>query len=482
MSVNITFDGQSYIIAETGEVGWGGNTTSYLVAIAGGCLQKTGGSFILSAETDFGASFGLQSLYYKSRTVNPAAAGILRLANNSDSVNWRNAANSADLPLATNASDQLTFNGVPLATSGGGTVNLGTINRLGHYAATGTEISELAAITASRALQSDANGLPIASSVTSAELAFVSGVTSALQTQLDGTVHLAGTETITGAKTFSLVTSFAAGSVGSAGVQFSDGSGFYKKGADNNSLSINSKDVIDITENDFRLQRTESATAFTIRAFNTANDAGTSARFIAGVGGGLADDAFYSAIITAGGSWSWGIDNSDSDRFKIAGGAILGTNDNLIIDLANGVSIKGTATNDAAASGFVGEEIRSAQPTNTNFPATNVFGDLTSISLPAGDWDVDVVGIGNSAASATTTGMEFGVSITAGNSSTGLVNGDNYIPDSFAALSTNEKRTNAIPGYRISLGSTTTVYLKFLATYSSGQPVATGRISARRRR
>ncbi len=72
----------------------------------------------------------------------------------------------------------------------------GTANRLIVNDGTG-EISEAAAITASRALTSDANGIPVASSVTSTELGYLSGVTSALQTQLDGKVDLAG-DTMTG--------------------------------------------------------------------------------------------------------------------------------------------------------------------------------------------------------------------------------------------------------------------------------------------
>lgn len=46
-------------------------------------------------------------------------------------------------------------------------------------------IVEASAITASRALISDANGIPTHSSVTSTELGYVSGVTSAVQTQID---------------------------------------------------------------------------------------------------------------------------------------------------------------------------------------------------------------------------------------------------------------------------------------------------------
>jgi hypothetical protein len=47
-------------------------------------------------------------------------------------------------------------------------------------------MSENAAITASRAVASDANGQLVASSTTATELGYVNGVTSAIQTQLDG--------------------------------------------------------------------------------------------------------------------------------------------------------------------------------------------------------------------------------------------------------------------------------------------------------
>lgn len=46
-------------------------------------------------------------------------------------------------------------------------------------------LSDAAAITASRALESDANGIPTHSAVTSTELGYVSGVTSSIQDQLD---------------------------------------------------------------------------------------------------------------------------------------------------------------------------------------------------------------------------------------------------------------------------------------------------------
>lgn len=51
---------------------------------------------------------------------------------------------------------------------------------------TGKLLKSAAAITATRALESDASGVPVASATTSTELGYVSGVTSAIQTQLNG--------------------------------------------------------------------------------------------------------------------------------------------------------------------------------------------------------------------------------------------------------------------------------------------------------
>lgn len=78
---------------------------------------------------------------------------------------------------------------IPEYTGGGGgsgTVNSGSANRLAYYGSSGTAVSNLSAITANRALVSDGDGLPTASSVTNTELGYVSGVTSAIQTQLNG--------------------------------------------------------------------------------------------------------------------------------------------------------------------------------------------------------------------------------------------------------------------------------------------------------
>lgn len=118
MSTTITFNGTSYSVPATGDENWSDNLSAYLIAIASGALQKTGGTFTLTAETDFGATYGLKSAYYKSRATNPSSTGIVRLGN-AESIAWRNAANSADYALKVNASNQLEYNGTVLASTTG---------------------------------------------------------------------------------------------------------------------------------------------------------------------------------------------------------------------------------------------------------------------------------------------------------------------------------------------------------------------------
>lgn len=113
MSIPLIINGQTFQYPETGDSNWGVNATGWAAAVTSGMLQKAGGNFQLLSEVDFGTSFGLKSLYYKSRTANVAAAGQIRLAR-ADVISWRNQANDGDLPLSVNASNELQFNGVNL--------------------------------------------------------------------------------------------------------------------------------------------------------------------------------------------------------------------------------------------------------------------------------------------------------------------------------------------------------------------------------
>src|SRR5260221_2086606 len=110
MSEFITFNGVPFIIPDVGDEDWGQNVTDFLVSIPSGALQKTGGAFSLSADANFGPSFGLVTPYLKSTSNNIASGGVLRLSN-ADKVEWRNFANTGDNILGVDSSDHLTYNG-----------------------------------------------------------------------------------------------------------------------------------------------------------------------------------------------------------------------------------------------------------------------------------------------------------------------------------------------------------------------------------
>lgn len=163
MAQTLTINGTGYAFPDVGDttaggINWGQAVLNWATAVTAGMLQKSGGSFSLTAEVDFGASFGLKSIYYKTRTANPASAGIVRMANN-EGIAWRNAANSADLILKADNANLLTFNGVEIP---GNSYNAG------------------------RALQTNNGSGRIETAVTTTvELGYLVGVTSAIQTQLN---------------------------------------------------------------------------------------------------------------------------------------------------------------------------------------------------------------------------------------------------------------------------------------------------------
>jgi hypothetical protein len=138
----------------------------------------------------------------------------------------------------------------------------------------------------------------------------------------------------------------------------------------------------------------------------------------------------------------------------------------------------GTTTNDSASAGQVGEVVLSTVSL-VNYPATGTWGDLTSISLTAGDWDI--AAITQQTTPGTMTGeTRLGISTTSGNSATGLTIGYNRL--TFITATATTDSGGSIPMYRLSLASTTTVYLKYFTEYSTGTPKASGTIIARRRR
>lgn len=246
MSVPLTVNGVTFNYPVQGDIKWGPILTAWSTAVTTGMLQKAGGSFPLTAEVDFGTAFGINVLSIKSTTLPRAATGFLRLQNGA-ALTWRNAANSADLPLTVDSSNQLKFNGIAIGASaaltnshifvgnvsnqpadvamtGDISITNAGVTSIGAGVITNSQINAAAAIafsklvssspyfwytanaggvlspvgvTASRAVITDANGLPSASGATSTEVGYLSGVTAAIQTQINTKLNKAG-DTMTG--------------------------------------------------------------------------------------------------------------------------------------------------------------------------------------------------------------------------------------------------------------------------------------------
>lgn len=156
---NVTLNGTTYSIPNTGDQNWGTNVTNWIVAVSNHTLQKTGGAFTLTADVDLGASFGIKTAYFKSRSSNPGTTGLVRFAVG-DTIAWRNNANDGNLVWGVDGSDRPTFNGNQFLTT------LGTL-------------------TASRMVVTDGSANLATNSVTATEAGYVAGASSNLQTQIN---------------------------------------------------------------------------------------------------------------------------------------------------------------------------------------------------------------------------------------------------------------------------------------------------------
>lgn len=138
MSIPLTVNGAVFEYPVDFDENWGVDATGWAQAVTNGMLQMQGGSFPLTANVNFGPNFGLLSQYFQTRSASPATTGTVRLSSADAGVAWRNNANSANLVLTTNASDQLLYNGNPIATTSGAVTSItGTTNQIIASSSTG---------------------------------------------------------------------------------------------------------------------------------------------------------------------------------------------------------------------------------------------------------------------------------------------------------------------------------------------------------
>ncbi len=138
----------------------------------------------------------------------------------------------------------------------------------------------------------------------------------------------------------------------------------------------------------------------------------------------------------------------------------------------------GTTTNDSAAAGYIGEHIESVVAAVTSGLSNSTTKNVTSVSLTAGDWDV--FGIALMPAS----GVMAWTAMLASFSQTSAVQGAESTIGRVTETSAGDPYTAptvTVPTLRISLASTTTIYLVVTGYFSGTNTFGVGgRISARR--
>lgn len=185
---------------------------------------------------------------------------------------------------------------------------------------------------------------------------------------------------------------------------------------------------------------------------------------------------------TARPSYSFGGDNDTGMTSGGANNLDLITGGTLMLRCetpTNGVSIIGVSSGVNAAAGFVGQYIESVV-SNILYPASGSYGDITSIALTAGDWDVTALLEFDPTTATAIQSTLVGVSATSGNSGSGLTGGGNRAYFNPTAAGSGNLASASVPNFRVSISGSATYYLKVFATYGTAGPRANARLSARR--
>lgn len=187
----------------------------------------------------------------------------------------------------------------------------------------------------------------------------------------------------------------------------------------------------------------------------TGNGATTPSKTLRVVSGafGIVNNAYNSQILTL----------SDAGNLSVTGS----------IAPSSTAGIVGTATNDNASAGSVGEYQTNSITGTSLTSGTNV--NAISISLTAGDWDVQGVAVFNPQASTTVQYFSAGISTTS--VTYGAIGSRALLQ---AAFATGGQGMMTTPTVRISLSTTTTVYLVASASFGVSTMTVDGFIRARR--
>lgn len=449
MSFIVTIAGQSFTLPTEGDENWAAQQAAWSAAVSTDLLQRSGGSFTLTNNVNFGASFGLISAYFTSRTANASTAGAFRLAR-VDSIGWRNQANGGNLLLGVDSSDRLTYNGEIVQTNPGGVVTPGEGGTgISSYTA-GDMLYATGSVTLAKLAIGTVNFVQVSTGSAPSWALIVNANVDAAAAIAYSKLNLSGSivnADVNASAAIAYSKLNLSGSIVNADVNASAAIAYSKL---NLSGSIVNADI-----------NASAAVAFSKLASLT------SAHILVGSGSNVATDVAVSGDIT--------LSNAGAVALVATTNATLAT-----LSKSTGVAVHGTNTNDSASAGFVGEYVESKSAGPNNFPSSGDWGDAGNISLTAGDWDVTMQVAAIPAASSTFNHHNCGISTTTGNSSTGLNQGENLM-GTLANVLTNSSMIGAlVSDYRMSLSGTTTVYGKVQASYTGGSPTYGYRLSARR--
>ena len=142
--------------------------------------------------------------------------------------------------------------------------------------------------------------------------------------------------------------------------------------------------------NGLTVSKASSGSIVRIDSINTSTTAGSSAWFVVSVAGASAGDPVVVYDISGVLNWAVGVDNSDSDKFKIASSAALGTNDRLSITTAGVVDVPGSLTCPLYSSTST-LTLKTEDKTNAATSATSIgTGDVTMGNGSSGSGTVTI--------------------------------------------------------------------------------------------
>lgn len=146
--------------------------------------------------------------------------------------------------------------------------------------------------------------------------------------------------------------------------------------------------------------------------------------------------------------------------------------------------IPGTATNDSASAGNVGEYVSSSVVFGSAVSlTTSTAANITSISLTAGDWDISALGYFNAGATTNINLAEVSISTTSAtrnNATVGAFTQLAYGNPSGLVLGGSGVISESIPTFRVSIATPTTYFFVGYSVFTVSTNTAYGMIHARR--